>query len=583
MQAKNHLQDLSVDRIRADLEHICGEIPTRLAGTPAGRKMAEFAHAQLTAAGAQSRIESFPGLVSFPEETQFSVLGDKAYDIAAYTLGHSVPTSAAGITAELIFIGSGGYEDYAGKDVTGKIVLLELSYHPGRHEKQRIAAEQGAVGCAMMNWGPDDNPVLPFGSVKPAWGNPTPEALKTEMATLPCVGISREQGIKLKGLCAQAPVRVTLRAKVDNAWKEVHIVCGEIEPGLQSPSSKDFVIAGGHADSWYGPQATDNAAGSACLLELARFFNKHRKLLRRGVHFGFWTGHETGTMVGSTWYVDQHWDNLREHGVAYLQIDQPCCAGTSRWGSVSNSELRDMQESLDAALMPEMDRSWRRTVKIGDASFYGVGVPMMSAQTIFTQEELKRTANAGLGWWHHSIENTPDKVDFNQMGMHIRAFAAYLFELCTAVILPNRFRHVAKEIEVRLQTLATAGKIVGLDSALDAAKAFSILAEKFDRKLDQIVDGGSAERHEQFVNDTLKKLSRILLPVVGTTKDAYTHDTYSFTPQTTVLPGLYETPELEKLEGEAKWSLQTKLRRERNRVVDAINEASERMRACMDL
>ena len=53
-----------------------------------------------------------------------------------------------------------------------------------------------------------------------------------------------------------------------------------------------------------------------------------------------WTAHETGTMVGSSWFADRNWDRLRKHAVAYLQIDQPACVGTTRWGTSSNAELR---------------------------------------------------------------------------------------------------------------------------------------------------------------------------------------------------------------------------------------------------
>src|SRR5438132_313282 len=80
------------------------------------------------------------------------------------------------------------------KHVAGKITLSELSYSPGRHEKQRIAAGMGSIAQIMRNWGYPENTALPLGSVKPVWGNPTPETIRTEMATIPCIGISRIAG-----------------------------------------------------------------------------------------------------------------------------------------------------------------------------------------------------------------------------------------------------------------------------------------------------------------------------------------------------------------------------------------------------
>ena len=45
-------------------------------------------------------------------------------------------------------------------------------------------------------------------------------------------------------------------------------------------------------------------------------------------------------MASSAHFVDRNWDELRDHAAAYLQIDQPACAGTWRWGSHSTVELR---------------------------------------------------------------------------------------------------------------------------------------------------------------------------------------------------------------------------------------------------
>ena len=199
-------------------------------------------------------------------------------------------------------------------------------------------------------------------------------------------------------------------------------------------------MVGGHQDSWPGPQATDNAAGNACILELARVFQQHRDKLRRGLVAGFWTGHETGTMIGSSWFVDRNWDRLREHAVAYLQIDQPACAGTTRWSAASNVELKRFHQGVEKRILGSRPSAWRRAVKNGDASFFGLGVPMLAAQGAFTEEELKKTALANLGWWHHSVENTIDKLDFTFMADHLRVYAAYLWELCTAAVLPFEYR-----------------------------------------------------------------------------------------------------------------------------------------------
>src|SRR5215217_7374453 len=255
---------VSADEVRGHVERITTTIPSRLAGSENGRRMAEYSAAALTKSGVPARVFEMPGLVSFPEPAEMRVLSPVEISIEANTLGHSVPTLADGMSGELLDVASGAFHEYEGRDATGKITLSELSYHPARHEKQRIASLKGSTGCIMMNWGHPENTAVPFGSVKPAWGNPTPETYASEMPTLPCIGIARTAGLKLREMIRQGPVRVRMRANVENCWRPVQITVGEIRP----ERGEDFVEVGGHQDSWPGPQATDNAAGNAVMMEL---------------------------------------------------------------------------------------------------------------------------------------------------------------------------------------------------------------------------------------------------------------------------------------------------------------------------
>src|SRR5213078_3321132 len=129
------------------------------------------------------------------------------------------------------------------------------------------------------------------------------------------IGIARTAGLKLREMLKAGSVRVWFRANVENGWRPVQVTVGEI-----AGRTDDFVVVGGHQDSWPGPQATDNAAGNACILELARVFQ-------------------------------DNWDQLREHAVAYVQIDQPACAGTTRWSSASNAELRRFHQGVEKRIL----------------------------------------------------------------------------------------------------------------------------------------------------------------------------------------------------------------------------------------
>ena len=572
------IEEISAANVRADVERIVKEIPHRAAGSENGRRMAEYSRDAMLAIGvADTRIYELPAIVSFPEHAEFRVQSPTEIAMQANTLGHSLETMPEGLSGELVYVGSGTYADYEGKDVRGKIVLTELSYSPARHEKQRIAGIKGAIGAVMMNWGLPDNEAVPFGSVKPVWGNPTPDNYKDEMPTLPCIGIARVAGLKLKAMCTAGSVRVWLRTHVVNGWRPVQITVAEL-PARNSPEPGDFIMVGGHQDSWPGQAATDNAAGNSCMIELARVFKKHESKLRRGLLFGFCTAHETGTMAGSAWFADHAWDKLRDHACAYMQIDQPSCLGTTIWHTTSNAELKDFHQREEKQLLPGHEISWKRVAKSGDASFIGVGIPMLQGEGAFTEDELKATALATRGWWHHSIECTIDKLDWEFMQPHMRVYAAYLWELCTAPVLPFTYAPVAEQVVKRLQELEKAGASVGLESVLARARDFRKSTQKFDQtaaKARAAFEAGRGDEHlARSLNRTMKRISRLTVPLMSSAIGKYGHDPYGYTPQATMIPSLYDVARLSGLgDGEERWMLETKVMRDRNRVSDTIAEA----------
>ena len=578
MSSAKVLDEVSADRIRAHVEKIVTEIPHRAAGSANGKRMAEYSRDAMKANGLTDVVmHELPAIVSFPEHAEFRVESPTEIAIQANTLGHSINTSEDGLRAEIVDVGGGAFSDYEGQDARGKIILTELSYSPARHEKQRIAGMKGAIGAVMMNWGHPENEAVPFGSVKPVWGNPTPENVKTEMPTIPCIGIARTAGLKLREMAKKGPVRVWFRTHIENGWRPIQVTVARMPAPETSPEKDDFVLVGGHQDSWPGEAATDNAAGNACKMELARVFMQHRDKLRRGITFGFWTAHETGTMAGSAWFADRNWDDLRKNCVAYLQIDQPAFIGTTLWNTASNAELKSFHQGIEKDLLTKKYK-WKRAVKTGDSSFFGIGIPMFHGEGGFTDEELAATANATLGWWHHSVENRLDKMDWKHMQEHIRLYAAYLWELTTAPVLPFRFVPVAEQVIARLEEFKEPGKTVGLDGAAARAKEFYDAAVRMDAaasaEAEKFKGGKGSEAAAQLLNRAMKRLSRILVPLQSTAIGTYGHDPYGYTPQTTMIPCLYDLTAFGKLpDGEQRWMLETKMVRARNRVADALQDS----------
>jgi hypothetical protein len=579
------LKEVSVDNAWGHIEHITETIPTRLAGSENSQRMAEYAYETFEKAGLDSQMHKFLGLVSFPEPATVRLLSPEQREIVANTLGHSASTD--GIEGELIYVGSGAESEYEGKDVRGKITLSELSYSPARHEKAYIAWKRGSIAQIMMNWGDETNTAVPFGSMKSAWGNPTPETLETEMPDIPCVGIARTEGLRLKELCLRGNVRVSLNAKADNGWYPLTMTTAEFD----AERDRQFLLLGGHMDSWPGPQATDNAAGDACIMELSRVFQNHREELQRGVVAGLWMGHETGTMISSSRFADLNWDRLRKSCVAYMQIDQPAVVGSSTWHLHSTDDMQQFATRATKEIIGDMPIHWRRQQKNGDSSFFGVGLASVAGEMSFTDEEIQRTALADLGWWHHSIENTIDKVDKERLALHLRVYANWMWGLLTNPVLPYEYRPTAARFVSRLSEFASSD-IPGIDmaGAVDRAREFEGLAGQLDAQSEawrkRILAGGDADSQHgaDLLNRAQLRLSRILVPIASTAVGPYGQDRYGHAWQTQMIPSLvpYKTVAGYDRSSEEFQTWWVAMIRARNRVSDALQQASDELRVALD-
>ncbi|HUR29430.1 MAG TPA: M20/M25/M40 family metallo-hydrolase [Planctomycetota bacterium] len=79
-----------------------------------------------------------------------------------------------------------------------------------------------------------------------------------------------------------------------------------------------FVIVGGHLDSWDGAQgAVDNGTGSATTLEAARLLAASGAQPKRTIRFALWSGEEQG-LFGSTGYVRDHADELDRISAVFI-------------------------------------------------------------------------------------------------------------------------------------------------------------------------------------------------------------------------------------------------------------------------
>ncbi|HXX38605.1 MAG TPA: M28 family peptidase [bacterium] len=567
------LDAASVDRAWQHMLWMSSTVPERVSGWPEAQTQADYLTEQLGVYGYDAHEDELVGLVSRPGRGALMVLAPEARTIEAMTFAHSTSTVAEGLQGELLYVGSGGEADYEGKDARGKIVLAELSYAPPRPEKTRIATEHGAIGLVLVNWGDDDNPSIPMGTVKPVWGNPTVDDLH-KMPNLPAIGIARRDGVLVRALCQHSTVRARIVAVGGREWRTLRQPHGVLGAG----STDDWMLVGDHMDSW-GGGATDNASGNAVTLEVARVLAKYRSELRRDVHIAFWQAHEDGIMEGSTWFVDHYWDAITRGLIGYLNVDSAGMKYATRYEATLSPELWTWHREIMPRALGYVTEP-RKLAKTGDQSFFGVGVPAISGRSAFSPELLERWHSAVLGPWYQSADDTMEVADKEVLAQDLRISVAYAWELVTRPVLPYDFRDPARILQEAMESYRQAAdNTLGLDAAVTLARDFTAAADQLSRRCRRLTaafDEGdpSAELTADAarLNAGLKQISRTLIPVLGSVVGRYGQDTYGLSALNHWVPSLTNVGVLRQHDRLTDrhmlwWG---KLVRERNKVTDAI-------------
>ena len=169
----------------------------------------------------------------------------------------------------------------------------------------------------------------------------------------------------------------------------------------------EVVMLGAHFDAWHGGTgATDNAAGSAVMLEALRILKASGVTLRRTVRLGLWGGEEQG-LIGSREYVKATFADRATmqvkpaHGkiTGYFNVDN----GT---GAIRGVYLQGNEAiaALFSSWMQPFDNLGMKTLTIQNTSgtdhlsFDAVGIPAFQ----FIQDEVEydtRTHHSNMDVW----------------------------------------------------------------------------------------------------------------------------------------------------------------------------------------
>ena len=353
------------------------ELQGRGNGSPGLEKAAEYMEQQFRIYGIQpvpghGYFQDFPITTSAKlgakNELEYELPSGKGWE-AGVLNSTFVPLnlSASGeAEAPVVFAGYGitapeyGYDDYAGLDVRGKVVLVlrhepresdakskfegkDLTVHSQFFSKASNAKMHGAAAALMVNdvgahpntadklepFGETEGPEnagIEFAQVSTAMAD---AMLETAHSTVRQAEEAIDAQEQPHSFALPEGVRLKLRVDLDREVKTVHNVAAYL-PGEQS---NEYVIVGAHYDhlglggryslapSQTGtihPGADDNASGAAGVLEIARLLKDSRPP-RRGVLFLEFAGEELG-LLGSSYYVN-HPELPLKDAVAMINMD----------------------------------------------------------------------------------------------------------------------------------------------------------------------------------------------------------------------------------------------------------------------
>jgi carboxypeptidase Q len=186
-------------------------------------------------------------------------------------------------------------------------------------------------------------------------------------------------------------------------------------------------MLGAHFDSWHGGTgATDNAAGSAVMMEAMRILKQSGLRLRRTVRIGLWGGEEQG-LLGSRAYVTEHFANRAD------MVLKPAHAKFSSYYNVDNGTgaIRGVYLQGNEAGAPIFE-AWMKpfhnlgmtTLTIRDTggtdhqSYDAVGLPGFQ----FIQDPVEYNSRT-----HHSNMDVYERIQESDMKQNAVIVASFVY------------------------------------------------------------------------------------------------------------------------------------------------------------
>ena len=402
------------------VESLTTEVGQRLAGTAAAARARDWGLAKLTRLGfVNVHAEPFPITAWIRGAESAEVTAPFPQRLAILGLGGSVPTPAAGIDAEAVILST--YAQLLALPpgaLTGRIAVVTQpmartmdgsgygAANAVRRSGASEAARRGAVAYLHRSLATGTSRAAHTGAL-----NYAADAPRIPAAALSVVDTELLQRIASRG----QPIRLRLRLA---SQVDAHAVAWSVSGDIRGSAKPDeILLVGGHLDSWDpGTGAIDDAAGIAIVTAAARLAGAPAHPPKRTLRVVMFGAEEMN--FSNDAFTAAH----RAEAPALVVIGESDAGADNLWSVQlpAGASNHPAMQSLSAVLTPLRVFVSPEPARRGGSDIAGLvqlGVPVVA----FRQDASRYFD------WHHSAEDTLDKVDPAQLNQNVAAWAAFLY------------------------------------------------------------------------------------------------------------------------------------------------------------
>lgn len=416
------LRDRAMEGTRAYdiVSSLTTEVGSRFAGTAGDRAAVGWALLKLRELGFENvRAEA----VTVPQwirgDIEARVLEPFPQPLVAIALGGSIGTPQGGIEAPVVLAEDmEALKAMSTDDVQDKIVYIgdRMERHRdgsgyGEAVQKRVngaaeAAKLGARAVLIRSAGTSRSRIAHTGITRYQDG----------IRRIPAAALANEDADMIERQLAsgrQVIVRLAMNSRYLQDTESANVI-GEI-PG--SDPDAGIILLGAHLDSWdVGTGAVDDGSGVAIVMEAARLIGQLDDTPRRTIRVVLYANEEFG-LSGARAYVEEHAAEIADHVLA-MEADFGAGRVWSLDSNVPEAHL-DTVEAMHALVKPlGIERGGNESgggADIGPLRQKGVPVlgPRQDGTRYFD--------------WHHSIADTLNKVDREDLDQNVAVYATIAY------------------------------------------------------------------------------------------------------------------------------------------------------------